>query len=450
MILPSYSYSLKIGAAVLFFCSILHTFLTPWLHTLCQSYEHKKLVFPECWKRYVRLSELFRILSRVEIVFFLWAIPLFCWFLYTEGYRITLAYFNSRNYGFAVFIMVILILLESRPIVYFAERVLSAIAKIGNTSPKSWWWTLMIAPPLLCCLLKETGAMIIGATLLMKHFYVFSPSKRFAYATMGLLFSNISIGGLTSYVSSRALFLIFPTLKWEHSFFLSHFAWKAIIAILVSTTIYYFIFRKEFKKFPDIPNGKDPIGEQVPWWIICVHIVFVSSIILSRSTPLFMGALLLFYLAFQKFTIFYQDPINLPKVCYVGLFYAGLVVFGDLQEWWVLNLMHGLSDFGYMTVSYTLSIFLDNALVNYLVHNLSVATDCYHYLVVVGCMAAGGLTLVSNIPNIVGYLILRPAFPSSAIHMGWLFLGALGPSIISLGVFWLLRNIPEFLYCFFR
>nr|WP_236574868.1 hypothetical protein [Chlamydia sp. 17-3921] len=29
--------------------------------------------------------------------------------------------------------------------VYFAERLLSSIARIGKTSPKSWWWTLMIA-----------------------------------------------------------------------------------------------------------------------------------------------------------------------------------------------------------------------------------------------------------------------------------------------------------------
>ncbi|ANH78750.1 putative Na+/H+ antiporter [Candidatus Chlamydia sanziniae] len=450
MILPPYSTSLKIGATALFFCSIFHTFLTPWLHRLCQSYEHKKLVVPEFWKHYAPISEFYRLVSKVEIVFCLWSVPLFCWFLYTEGYRITLAYFNSRNYSFAVFVMVILVLLESRPIVYLAERLLSTIAKIGRTSPKSWWWTLMIATPLLSALLKETGAMIIGATLLMRHFYIFSPSRRFAYATMGLLFSNISIGGLTSSMSSRALFIILPSIKWKCSFLLQYFSWKAIIAILVATAVYYLIFRKEFDKFPEIPNIKHLIKDRIPWWIICTHIILVSAILLSRSNPLFMTTILLFYLGFRRFTIFYQEPINIPKVCFVGLFYAGLVIFGDLQEWWVLNLMQGMSDFGYMLTSYGLSIFLDNALVNYLVHNLPVATDCYLYLVITGCMAAGGLTLVSNIPNIIGYLILKPAFRMSSIHFGSLFLAALVPSIIALTIFWLLRNIPEFVYCFFR
>ncbi|EPP36762.1 putative membrane protein, partial [Chlamydia psittaci 84-8471/1] len=41
-------------------------------------------------------------------------------------------------------------------------------------------------------------------------------------------------------------------------------------------------------------------------------------------------------------------------------------------------------------------------------------------------------------------------FSSSSLSLGWLFLFALGPSIISLMTFWFLRDIPEFVYCFFR
>ncbi len=425
-------------------------FLTPWLHVLFQRSEHKRMIFPKLCKRHQLFSELYRFVSKVEIVFVLWAVPLFFWFLYTEGYRVTMAYFNSRNYNSAMFIVVIFLLLESRPIVYFAERLLSSIARIGKTSPKSWWWTLMIATPLLTFLLKESGAMIIGATLLVRHFYAFSPSSRFAYATLGLLFSNISIGGLSSSISSRAMFVILPSLKWGHKFVFQYFAWKATLAILVSTTVCYLIFRKEFDTFPTTVLNRDFKGERVPWWIICIHIILVWIVVWSRYTPLFIVAILLFYIGFQRFTIFYQSPLNIPKACLVGLFYAGMVIFGDLQEWWVLGIMHGMSDFGYMISSYMLSIFLDNALVNYLVHNLPVATDCYLYLVITGCMAAGGLTLLANMPNIIGYLLLRPAFRDSSISQGKLFLAALGPSFISLIVFWIFKDIPEFLYCFFR
>lgn len=450
MILPQYSSTLRTGATLLFFFSIVHTFLTPWFYNRFQICQHRKTIFPERWKKYLWLSECYRLLGKVEIVFILWAVPLFLLFLCTEGYKMTISYFNSRNYIFSLFIIIMLILLESRPIVYLSERIFSSIAKIGKQSPRCWWWTLMIATPLSSVLLKETGAMIIATALLARNFYKFSPSTRFAYATMGLLFSNISLGGLTTGLSSRALFIILPSVKWGNGFILKYFCWKAIIAMLVSTTVYYLIFRKEFARFPKLVTGSSSVKEHIPKWIICVHILLICAVILARFVPLLMVAILMFYLGFQKFTIFYQRPIRIGKACFVGLFYAGLVIFGELQEWWVLELMHRMSDFGYMMTSYVLSIFLDNALVNYLVHNLPVATDCFLYLVIAGCMSAGGLTIISNIPNIVGYLALRPFFPSSSFSLGWLFLFALGPSIIAVMTFWILKDIPTFTYCFFR
>ncbi|EPP34482.1 hypothetical protein CP10139811_0528 [Chlamydia ibidis] len=450
MILPKYSPLLRTGAAILFFFSVVHTFLTPWLYKLYQGYRHKKTIFPERWKRYLWLSEVYRLISRVELVFILWSVPLFFWFLYLEGYKVTISYFDSRNYVFSLFIVIMLILLESKPVICLSERVFSTIAKIGKQSPRFWWWTIMLVAPCSSVLLKETGAMIMAATLLVRHFYKFQPSSKFGYATMALLFCNISIGGLTSALSSRALFIILPTVKWGNHFIWSYFSWKAMLSVLLSTTIYYIIFRKEFNKFPKVVTTSTVPGDRVPKWIICVHIVLLGSVILARSTPLLMIAALVFYLGFQKFTIFHQTPINFSKVCFVGLFYAGLMIFGELQEWWVLELMHRMSDFGYMITAYTLSIFLDNALVNYILYNLPMATDCYLYLVIAGCMSAGGLTIIANMPNVVGYLILKPSFQSSSFSLGWLFLFALIPSLISLITFWCLRAIPEFDFCFFR
>lgn len=450
MILPYYSSGLRIGSAVLFFSAVIHTFLTPWLTRLYEECLHKKMIFPERWRQYLWLSELLRIVSRVELVFVLWAIPLFFLFLYTEGYRVTMAYFDSRNYVFSLFIVVMLILLESRPIEYLSQRIFSSAAKIGKQSPICWWWTIMIAAPLSTFFLKESGAMIIAATLLSKHFYQLSPSPKFCYATMGLLFSNISISGLTSSFSSRALLTILPEIKWTSSFIITHFCWKVILAVLISTMIFFLFFRKEFKKFPKTIPSSTIMQNRVPYWTIFIHVVLVGCVILSRAIPLFLGFILVFYLGFQRFTIFYQNPIKTAKVCFVGLFYAGVVIFGELQEWWMLDLMHGMSDFGYMMTSYMFSIFLDNALVNHIVHNLPMANDCYLYLVLVGSMSAGGLTLVSNMPNIVGYLILRPTFPQSDISLIRLFWSALIPSIVSLSIFWLLRGIPSFMFCLFR
>ena len=81
MILPHYSSGLRIGSAFLFFSAVIHTFLTPWLTRLYEECQHKKMIFPERWRQYLWLSELLRIVSRVELVFVLWAIPLFFLFL---------------------------------------------------------------------------------------------------------------------------------------------------------------------------------------------------------------------------------------------------------------------------------------------------------------------------------------------------------------------------------
>lgn len=450
MILPRYSGALQVGASALFFCAIIHIFLTPWLGRLHRLYQHKKMMFPGRWKQYLLLSECFGFLNKIELVFIVWAVPLFVIFVCCEGYRVAMAYFNSRNYVSSLFIMIMLIFLESRPIECLSERIFSNIAKLGYQSPKCWWWTIMLFAPLSTFFLKETGAMIIGATLLAKHFYRFYPSSRFGYATLGLLFSNISIGGLLTAFSSRALFIILPSVKWGNEIVIKHFCWKAVLSMLISTTIYYFVFKKEFHSFPRSVVNKAVVEDDIPYWVILVHIVLVGLLISTNTIPLFMMAILIFYLGFQRFTIFYQHSINISKTCCVGLFYAGLVIFGELQEWWVLELMHRMSDFGYMLTSYGLSIFLDNALVNYLVHNLPVATDCYLYLVITGCMSAGGLTIISNMPNIVGYLIIKPAFQVPSFSMWRLFISAAVPSVLALLVFWFLKDIPEFLYCFFR
>lgn len=445
-----YSSPLRVGAAVFFFLSILHTFCTPFFYKRFQICQHKKMIFPEKWRKYLWLSESYRLLSSVDVIFIFWSVPLFLWFLYSEGYAEAIDYFNHRNYLFALFIMIMLILLESRPIVYLSECIFLTIAKIGKQSPKCWWWTLMLGAPFSAILLKETGAMIIAATLLVRYFYKFAPSLRFSYATMGLLFSNISVGGLITDISSRALLLVSPALKGEQEFVIRHFSWKAVIAIFLSTTTYYLMFRKEFDHFPKVVKNASIADERVPIWLICLHVLFVAAIMSVRSVPLLMIGILILYLGLHQFTIFYQNSIRVTKVCCVGLFYAGLLILGGLQEWWMLVIMHRMSDFGYMFTSYILSMFLDNVLVNYLVHNLSVATDCFLYLVIAGCMSAGGVTILANAPNIVGYLIIKPFFPTSPVSLGRLFVFALGPSLIALMTFWALKDIPSFMFCFFR
>lgn len=450
MILPHYSTTLQIGATSLFVLSIIHMFLAPWFTRLYRFFQHKKIVFPERWKKYLWLSEFFRLIGRIELVFILWSIPLFFLFIYTEGYRITMAYFNTRNYTFALFIMIMWILLGSKPISYLAEHTFAKIASIGRQSPKSWWLTVMFVAPLSTSFLKETGAIIIATTLLAKYFYDLSPSSKFAYATMGLLFSNISVGGLLTASSSRSLSMVYPVLRWSHSEVIINFGWKALLAICISTLTYYYIFRKEFKNFPNKVAYIVKSNRKIPVWMICSHILFLYTLIHFRSIPILMGGVLILFLFFHRLTIFYQRKIDLLKIGFLGLFFLGMSFLGGLQEWWILSLIKKMSDFGYMLTSYMLSIFLDNVLVNLMMHDVPMVTDCYLYLIISGCVAAGGLTLISNTPNIVGYSALRPFFQTPSFSFWKLFVSSLFPSIVAFLIFWVFRGIPELKICLFR
>ncbi|WP_213318116.1 putative Na+/H+ antiporter [Chlamydiifrater volucris] len=444
-----YSELLRTGALWIFFLSLIHMFLTPYFYKICEGYAHKKMVYPEQREKYGVLSELFRILSRVELVFVLWAVPLFFWFLITEGSRLSTAYFSSRNYIFPFFVVVIVLFIESRPIVFLGERLLSNIANFGKKSPAAWWWTILLIAPLTSTLIKETGTMVLACMLLVAKFFPFSPSKKFSYATAGLLFSNVSIGGMLFPITSRAMFLINPKLRWSSVFALKYFSWKAFLAILISTATYYLIFRKEFQAFPStVPSRKTT--DAVPWWVVCIHILFLVAIIFVRQTPVILVGVVLAFLGFRSLTIMYQSPISFTKVGMVGLFFSGLILFGDLQEWWVLAIMEKASYGGYMIISFIMSMFLDNALVNYLIFKLPLGNDCYHYLAISGAMSAGGLTLMANVPNIVGYLLLRSSFKVRSVSLAWLFVAALPPALISAVVFWAFKNFPIFTLCEFK
>ena len=73
------------------------------------------------------------------------------------------------------------------------------------------------------------------------------PPVRFKYATLGLLFVNISVGGtLTSYAAPPVLMVVAPW-KWDTIFMLTHFGWKAVLGILVANLSYFLIFRNELK-----------------------------------------------------------------------------------------------------------------------------------------------------------------------------------------------------------
>jgi hypothetical protein len=55
-----------------------------------------------------------------------------------------------------------------------------------------------------------------------------------------------------------------------------------------------------------------------------------------------------------------------------------------------------------------------------------------------GALVGGGLTVIANAPNPIGFAVLGHSFGADGIRPSRLFLGALGPTIIAAVCFWVL------------
>ena len=93
-------------------------------------------------------------------------------------------------------------LASTRPVVQLAENIMRRAAQLGGCTTAAWWTTILIVAPLLGSLITEAAAMTIGALLLARQFFDLRPSASLRYATLGLLFVNVSIGGTLTHFAA--------------------------------------------------------------------------------------------------------------------------------------------------------------------------------------------------------------------------------------------------------
>ena len=121
-------------------------------------------------------------------------------------------------------------LASTRPIVLFAEGALRRVAALGSGTPAAWWFAILTIGPLLGSFITEPAAMTICALLLARQFYDLQPSSNLKYATLGLLFVNVSIGGTLTHFAAPPVLMVARTWQWDTLFMLDHFGWRAPIA----------------------------------------------------------------------------------------------------------------------------------------------------------------------------------------------------------------------------
>jgi hypothetical protein len=444
-------------ATGIFVVAILHTFAAAWFTSLAHRVQHRHA---ERQRQAGRppvpsvLGEVLHFLGEVEAVFGLWAIVLFAAIVGSFGWSTAAGYFNDTvAYTEPLFVVVIMTLASTRPIIGLAERALGTLARVGRETPGAWWTVILVVGPLLGSFITEPGAMTICAMLLGRQFYDLQPSARLKYATLGLLFVNVSIGGTLTHFAAPPVLMVARPWGWDTPFMLGHFGLRAAAAIVVSVVAYGLIFRRELAALarqPPVPEIERPEPEDepadpvpgpllpVPAWVTAAHVLFMAWTVATAHYPaLFIGGFLLF-LGFTRATAPYQSRVELKAPLMVGFFLAGLVLHGGLQAWWIAPVLAGLGETALFATATILTGFNDNALITYLstlVPNLSHGMKT---AVLEGAVTGGGLTVIANAPNPAGQAILGRFF-GGAISPLWLLVGALLPTLIAVVAF---RVVP--------
>ena len=393
-------------------------------------------------------AELLHFLGEVEVVFGLWAIALLLAMTAYAGWEPTKHYFNDTvNYTEPLFVVVIMALASTRPVVGFAENALRRVAMLGGATPGAWWIAILTIGPLLGSFITEPAAMTICALLLARQFFDLQPPSGMRYATLGLLFVNVSIGGTLTHFAAPPVLMVARPWGWDLPFMASAFGWRAALAIAISTGLYYFLFRREFAALAarapiedvDQPEEDTPGSRllPVPVWVTAIHLAFMAWTVFNSHYPaLFVGAFL-FFVGFVRATTVYQSRLELKTPLLVGFFLGGLVIHGGLQGWWIAPLLSRLPETPLFLGATMLTAVNDNALITYLATLVPNLGDELKLAVVQGAVVGGGLTVIANAPNPAGQALLGRFF-DGAVSPFWLFAGALAPTLIAAAVFRLL------------
>lgn len=443
------SHPFNAWATLLFLAAILHTFFAGrfrhWSHSVEIAHEERYRkahpqgpVPPSSWAR------LLHFLGDVEVVFGLWAIPLMVCITSQFGWAQAVHYVGEGvSYHEAVFVVVIMAIAATRPVLRLAEQSLEKIAALGGGRPVAWWFSILTLGPLLGSFMTEPAAMTISASLLARRFYIQKPSSVLGYATLGLLFVNVSVGGTLTHFAAPPVLMVVGPWGWDTSHMLHAFGWKAALSILIANACCYALLRPHFQRLQQ--DGEVSAGNAgsdhrtIPIWVTAVHLLFMVFSVLNAHHPVLLIGALLVFLAFQEISEMYQSPIQLRPALLVGFFLAGLVIHGGLQGWWIAPLLGSLSELPLLLSSIGLTAFNDNAAITFLATLVPNLTDTMKYAVVAGAVTGGGLTVIANAPNPAGQAILGRFFPDGISPLG-LLLGALVPTLISGLCFWFFRT----------
>ena len=409
-------------AAAVFALALIHSFSTHW-------FEHLAHTRP-------RHAGLWHLLGEVEIVFGLWATVLMLLSFGLIGQNATLEYLESRNFTEPLFVFAIMVIAGTRPVLALARAGVLRLAAMWPGSQSLAMYLLVLSlVPLLGSFITEPAAMTLGALLLRDTVFSQAVSNRLKYATLGVLFVNVSIGGTLTPFAAPPVLMVAGVWQWDFAFMLKTFGGKAALAVALNALGVSWLMRHELRKL--VPA--QPVGEAaVPLGVVAVHLLLLAGVVVFAHHPVVFIGLVLLFLGFATAYRRHQSPLILREALLVSFFLAGLVVLGGLQQWWLEPLLLGLSTDAVFYGATALTAITDNAALTYLGSLVPGLSDEFKVALVAGAVTGGGLTLIANAPNPAGAAILKHHFEDNTVAPGKLLVAALAPTLVAAAAFrWL-------------
>ena len=299
----------------------------------------------------------------------------------------------------------------------------------------AFYATALTIGPILGSLITEPAAMTVTALLLLEHIFKKAVSSRLKYATLGVLFVNVSIGGTLTPFAAPPVLMVAEKWGWGLSEMFFYFGWKGALACFLSTFIITTKFRKELQT---VELNRVSDQKVSPVWVRLIHLLFLVAVVSASHHSILVIGLFLFFLGFVQVTDEHQEQIRIKEGLLVSFFLAGLVVIGGMQGWWLEPIIRQLSALPLYLGAIGLTAFTDNAALTYLGTLVPSLSEASRYVLVSGAVVGGGLTVIANAPNPAGYSILQQSFGEEGISPFLLFLNALIPTTISALCFWFL------------
>jgi hypothetical protein len=421
-------------AAGLFAVALVHTFSTKFFERLA----HRRPAH----------AGIFHLLGEVEAVFGFWAMVLMVVFVLMAGTQPATQYLDSRNFTEPMFVFAIMVVAGSRAVLHSARRLVEAVAAfVPLAGGMGFYFVTLALVPLLGSFITEPAAMTLAALMLRERVFGANVSTRLKYATLGVLFVNVSIGGTLTPFAAPPVLMVAAQWNWDVWYMLAHFGWKSALAVTANALVTSLVFGKELAKLPrgrangngngnGTGNGSEAAA--IPPLMLLLHLMFLGGIVLSaHHPPVFMG-LFLFFMGLATAYPRYQDRLILREGLLVAFFLAGLVVLGGQQQWWLEPLLRSMSaDTAYFGAT-VLTAITDNAALTYLASQVDGLSEEFKRAIVAGAVTGGGLTVIANAPNPAGFAILRGQFEDESINPLGLLVAALPPTVTAILAFRLL------------